>query len=69
MEDINGVPCDEYLGPTFSINQHDRDGDVYGEGIYLHYGYVAIRVAKTLRGFEAHIRRLKGMVEGIKENL
>uniref|UniRef100_A0A6H1ZWA6 Uncharacterized protein n=1 Tax=viral metagenome TaxID=1070528 RepID=A0A6H1ZWA6_9ZZZZ len=67
MKDINGIPCDEYLGPTFSINQHDADGDVYDEGIYLHYGHTSIRVAKTLRGFKAHVKHLEGMVNEIEE--
>ena len=69
MDDINGIPIIEYLGPTFSVNQHDKDGDVYDEGIYLHYGHTSIRVATTLRGFKAHILHLQGMVDEISENL
>ncbi len=69
MEDINGVPIDEYIGPTFSINSHDADGDVYERGIYLHYGHTAIRVATSLRGFVAHIKSLSGMVDEVAENL
>ena len=69
MEDINGIPTEEYLGPTFSINQHDDEGDVYDEGIYLHYGHTSIRVATTLRGFMAHIGHLKNMAAEIAENL
>jgi hypothetical protein len=67
--DINGVPIEEYLGPTFSINKYDRDGDVYEEGIYLHYMETTIRVATTIEGFKAHIKSLDGMVQEIEENL
>ncbi len=69
MKDIDGIPTEEYLGPTFSINQNDCDGDVYEEGIYLHYGHTSIRVATTLRGFKAHIKHLNGMVSEIEEIL
>jgi len=69
MDDINGIPTKEYLGPTFSINQHDKDGAVYNTGIYLHYGHTSIRVATTLRGFKAHIAHLAAMGDEIAENL
>ncbi len=69
MKDIDGIPTEEYLGPTFSINQSDSDGDVYEEGIYLHYGHTSIRVATTLRGFKAHVGCLKNMVDEIAETL
>lgn len=69
MKDINGVPTNEYLGPTFSIDSHDSDGDVYEKGIYLHYGHTAIRVAATLEGFKAHVRAIFAMVDEIEENL
>lgn len=69
MEDINGVPCDEYTGPSFSINSYDRDGDVLEEGIYLHHGeFSRVRVATTMRGFKAYIYSLQSMVEEIEEN-
>ena len=69
IDDINSIPDGEYLGPTFSINQHYNEGDVYVEGIYLHYGHTSIRVATTVRGFMAHIEHLKNMVDEIAENL
>ena len=69
MDDINGIPTDEYKGPTFSINLHDRDGDPYCEGIYLHYGDTVIKVASSLRGFAAHAAHLIKMTTEIKENL
>uniref|UniRef100_A0A6M3LQ69 Uncharacterized protein n=1 Tax=viral metagenome TaxID=1070528 RepID=A0A6M3LQ69_9ZZZZ len=69
MKDINGVNCDEYLGPSFSVNKYDKDGDKYECGIYLHYGHTSIRVAKTLRGFKAHVIHLGSMVDEIKEHI
>jgi len=68
MEDINGVDVSEYIGPSFSINLYDRDGDVYDRGIFLHYQNTMIRVATTLRGFRAHIKHLQGMAHEIEEN-
>lgn len=67
MEDINGVSTTEYLGPTFSINQYDSDGDKFDEGIYLHHGHTSIRVARTLRGFKAYIGRLQSILKEIQE--
>ncbi len=69
MDDINGIPTDEYKGPTFSINLHNRDGGVSCEGIYLHYGDAIIKVALTLRGFKAHAEHISSMAEEIAENL
>ena len=69
MEDINGIPTIEYKGPTFSVNLHDRDGDIFCEGIYLHYGDTIIKVATSLRGFEAHAKHLFNMIDEIAENL
>ena len=69
MDDINGVPTDEYYGPTFSVNLHDSDGDIYSEGIFLHYGNTIIKVASTLRGFKAHASGLFAMADEISENI
>ena len=67
MDDINGVSTTEYLGPTFSINQYDVEGDAYDHGIWLHYGHTSIRVARTLKGFRAHIKQLVGIAKEISE--
>ena len=67
MDDINGVSMTEYESPTFSVNLHDKDGDVYCEGIYLHYGDAIIKVASTLRGFKAHATNLASMADEIAE--
>jgi len=69
MEDLNGVSMTEYKSPTFSINLHDRDGDSYCDGIYLHYGDTVIKVASTLNGFKAHAAHLTSMADEIAENL
>jgi len=69
MEDINGIPADEYIGPSFSVNRYDKDGDSYDEGIFLHYGHTCIKVATTLRGFKAHAKHISRMAEEIAENL
>ena len=69
MKDINDVPTDEYIGPTFSINMHDREGDSYDDGIFLHHGHTSIKVAKNLRGFKAYVRDLQLMVDEIAEAL
>ena len=69
MDDINGVSMTEYIGPTFSVNLHDKDGDVVCEGIYLHYGNTIIKVASTIRGFKAHAAGLVAMADEISEDI
>ena len=58
----------EYNHPTFSVNLHDKDGDVCCEGIYLHYEDAIIKVASTLNGFKAHAAWLVAMADEISEN-
>ena len=60
----------EYAHPMFSINQYDKDGDLLdgGEGIFLHYGDMSIKVASTLAGWQAHLELLQGMTGEIIEN-
>jgi hypothetical protein len=53
----------------FSVNRYDKDGDSYEEGIYLHFGEIAVRVAETIEEYEAIVERLKGMTKEIRENL
>ena len=67
-DDINGVSMTEYKHPSFSVNLHDRDGDAYCEGIYLHYGDTIIKVASTLNGFKAHAASLVAMANEISEH-
>lgn len=63
------VSATEFAHPTFSINLHDHDGDVYCEGIYLHYGDTIIKVASTMCGFRAHAMSLINMAEEISEGM
>jgi len=54
---------------TFSMNSNDSDGDVYEEGIYLHFGDVRIRVGKNIDDYENFIAHLEHMKKEIEENL
>lgn len=49
----------------FSVNQHDKDGDVSEEGIFLHFGKTSILVAKNLEEF----RQLRKNIEDIEKQL
>ena len=62
-----GVSLTEYEQPMFSVNLHDAHGDVYSEGIFLHYGDTTIKVADTLKGFRAHADHLFGMLDELGE--
>ena len=53
--------------PSFSVNLYDRDGDMYCEGIYLHYGDTIIKIATTLNGFNAHVQHLEKIAKEISE--
>lgn len=58
----------EFKAPFFSIDRYDSDGDLIDRGIYLHYGDVSIRVARTINGFHAHLEHLWSIEKEIKEN-
>lgn len=51
----------------FSVNRYDKDGDSYEEGIYLHFGEIAICVAETIEGYEALVELLESMKAEINE--
>lgn len=55
---------------TFSINLHDSDGDVYENGIFLHFGDRAIVRFEDYEELENFIQHysLHGLKE-IRENL
>lgn len=53
---------------SFSINSHDRDGDVFEGGIYLHFGETRIRVADSLNDLYNFIERIKLLRAEIREN-
>lgn len=53
----------------FSINSHDKDGNIYETGIYLHFDETRIRICKSLDEFELIVDHLKYKVlPEIKEN-
>lgn len=57
--------------PSFSVDMHDKDGDVYETGIYLSFGAATVRVcdSDSIEGFDAFIEYLQTMKEEIGENL
>lgn len=54
--------------PMFSVDDHDRDGDLIEKGIYLHHGNARVKVAETIEEFDAFIEHLQSMREEIAEN-
>lgn len=58
----------DFSKPTFSIDSHDQDGDVYEEGVYLHFENTRVRVAKDLKTYEDFITHLVRMRREIKTN-
>ena len=53
---------------SFSINEYDHDGDVFEEGIFLHFGECKIHVAASLKGFKDVRRQLKKIEKEIRNN-
>ena len=53
---------------TFSINDYDRDGDIFEEGIFLHFGVTRVKVADSLNEFAAFIEHLNKIYTEIREN-
>ncbi len=53
---------------TFSVNMHDDEGDVWMNGIFLHFGDTTILVAKTMSEFSEFCDRLISMKPEIMEN-
>lgn len=60
---------DRYAKPTFSIDRFDKDGDAYEKGVYLHFGFVSVKVADTkeeYRDFVAYLERIGSeIVDGV----
>lgn len=52
----------------FSVNDYDFEGDIFGTGVFLHFGETRIKVAENLEEFKAVAQRINGMVEEIAEN-
>lgn len=51
----------------FSINSYDSDGDVYEDGVYLHFGDTTIRVAENYIEFKEVVDRISLMQKQIEE--
>lgn len=51
----------------FSVHRYDSDGDVYEEGIFLHFGEVGVKVANDINDFDNFIGDLQKMKDEIKE--
>ena len=58
----------EYTHFYFRIHEHDSDGDVNEEGIYLNSGNTTIRVARSFAGWLAFIKHIEGMTKEISAN-
>jgi len=58
----------EYTHFLFRIDEHDSDGDVSEEGIYLSSGNTTIRVARTLEGWLSFVKHIESMTNEIREN-
>lgn len=54
--------------PTFSINIHDRNGDIMDDGIFLYFGDAMIKVADDKDEFAAFVNHLKKIEDEIREN-
>ena len=52
---------------TFSINLYDYEGDIYQEGIYLHYDNGFIIRLKSLEELDEMIENLQSISKEIKE--
>ena len=50
-----------YAKPTFSVNRYDADGDVWENGVYLHFGMATIKVADTKEEYRNFVSHLKFM--------
>lgn len=53
---------------TFSVNQHDEDGDVYDECVYLHIERIAALRFDNANDLEEFARQILGMLPEIKES-
>jgi len=56
------------MKPSFSINRNDTDGDVWEEGVYLHFGDTTVRVAKSKEEYKNFVSYLRFMEAEILES-
>ena len=53
----------------WSLNLHDRDGDVYDECLLVHVGEDTILKFTSVEELDAFADKIKGSIREIKENL
>lgn len=53
---------------TFSVNQYDHEGDVYEEGVYLHFDGGFIITLSSVDELDKMIENLQDIRNEIKEN-
>ena len=54
---------------SWSLNLHDRDGDVYDECLLVHVGEDTILKFTSAEELDAFADKIKGSIREIKENL
>lgn len=52
----------------FSVHDYDFEGDIFDNGVFLHFGETRIKVAENPDEFKAVAKRINGMAEEITEN-
>ena len=52
----------------FTIHAYDSDGDIYENGIYLHFEHTAIRVCDSIEDFDKVVENIKLIQKELKEN-
>ncbi len=53
----------------WSLNLHDREGDVYSECVLVHAGEDTILKFKSVEELESFADKIKGSLKEIRENL
>jgi hypothetical protein len=56
------------MKPTFSVNDYDKDGDIFEEGIFFHFGDTRIKVTNTVEELSDWPEYIASMITEIKEN-
>lgn len=44
---------------TFSLNRYDRDGDIFEEGVFLHFGDTSVKVCDHPAEFKCFLVQIK----------
>ena len=52
----------------FSVNSYDKDGDIFEEGVFLHFGDTRVKVAANKDDVQALPEKIKNIVDEINEN-